>query len=203
MFLDPQRTLTTCDAETCDDCPVRDYVQCHFTSGDLARFLAISLPSLALGGVGLFLHRPVWLLTWLGLALGFFALLEVRVMCTHCPHYAQPSKILRCWANYGAPKLWRFRPGPMSTTEKALFWAGLAVVWGLPGVGIALGSRWYLLATYLVASTGAFAALRVGFCARCMNFACPLNRVGQAGREAFFRRNPWVAKAWDPEEKTS
>src|SRR5210317_1216007 len=103
MFLDPQRTLTTCDAENCDDCPAAERVQCHFTAGELARFLAVALPSLILGGVGLYLHRPAWLLVWLGLAVWFFALLEVRVMCTHCPHYAEPSKTLRCWANYGAP----------------------------------------------------------------------------------------------------
>jgi hypothetical protein len=33
-------------------------------------------------------------------------------------------------------------------------------------------------------------------CARCMNFACPFNRVDRAVREAFFARNPVVARAW-------
>ncbi|GAJ20475.1 unnamed protein product, partial [marine sediment metagenome] len=24
---------------------------------------------------------------------------------------------LKCWANYGSPKLWKYRPGPMSLNE--------------------------------------------------------------------------------------
>ena len=31
------------------------------------------------------------------------------------------TKTLKCWANYGSPKLWKYRPGPMSLAEKTVF----------------------------------------------------------------------------------
>ena len=82
-----------------------------------------------------------------------------------------------------------------------LFWLGLLPVWGLPATSIALSERYVLLAFYVVASAGALAALQIGFCARCMNFACPLNRVDDEGRAAFLTRNPWVADAWGAEDE--
>jgi hypothetical protein len=51
------------------------------------------------------------------IARGCFGLLEIRVMCSHCPHYAEAGRLLKCWANYGSPKLWAYRPGPMCRME--------------------------------------------------------------------------------------
>ena len=44
---------------------------------------------------------------------------------------------------------------------------------------------------------GFFGALKVSFCSRCMNFACPLNGVPDSGRALFFKCNPSVGDAWD------
>jgi hypothetical protein len=38
--------------------------------------------------------------------------------------------------------------------------------------------------------------LQTYLCSQCMNFACPLNRVDEATRRAFWARNPRVARAW-------
>ena len=155
------------------------------------------LPPFLLGGAGVVSVGWWWLLPWLMIVLGFFGLAEIRVMCSHCPHYAEPGTTLKCWANYGAPKLWRYRPGPMSRAENAVFFGGLALVVGYPLVFFALSMRWYLLLVFVISTVGAVSTLKLFLCAHCMNFACPLNAVGEETRQAFWERNPTVARAWE------
>ncbi len=40
---------------------------------------------------------------------------------------------LKGWANYGMPKLWKYRPGPMTFWEKVIFCTGFGLVWGYRG----------------------------------------------------------------------
>ena len=118
-FPDPTRPIATCAEETCDGCPVRGEIRCHFTPRDLLGFLAISLPGLVLGGVGVWLLDPLWIAPWIAWCAAYFGLVEIRVMCSHCPHYAEPGRTLSCWANHGSPRLWRYRPGPIPSTLRA------------------------------------------------------------------------------------
>ena len=195
-FLDVTQPLQTCVAGDCRGCSVNGRVHCHFTARDLTTFLAACFPGLIVGGVGIALVDAWWLAPWLlGMAL-FFGLVEIRVMCSHCPHYAEPGSSLRCWANYGSPKLWKYRPGPMSGVEKAVFFAGLAFIWGYPMVVSALGGEWIVLVVFAAASVAFAVVLQRSFCSHCMNFACPLNRVGDDVKVAFFAHNPVVAAAW-------
>lgn len=195
-FLDPSRPISTCAEDTCEGCPVRSALHCHFTLRDLLGFLLISLPGFVLGGIGIGLVQPLWLVPWIGWALAFFGLVEIRVMCSHCPHYAERGRTLSCWANHGSPKLWTYRPGPMSGAEKLVFWIGLIPIWAFPALFLALSGSWALLAAFLAASAGFFVVLRWRNCSQCMNFACPLNRVGEEMKNAFLARNPVVAQAW-------
>jgi hypothetical protein len=195
-FLDPKKPLATCVAETCDNCPVHGTLHCHFQAGDLAHFALNALPMFLLGGAGIWRVEPWYLVPWLVIVLGYFGLLEIRVMCSHCPHYAEAGRSLQCWANYGSPRLWKYRPGPMTGMEKGLFVGGLVAVFGYPLVFLLVGIQWFLLAVYVLTSTGAFATLKIYLCSQCMNFACPLNGVRDETRRAFFERNPGVARAW-------
>jgi hypothetical protein len=195
-FLDPKKPLATCVAENCDGCPVQGTLHCHFQARDLAHFSLIASPSFLLGGAGI-LHVGLWsLVPWVVIVLGYFGLQEVRVMCSHCPHYAEPGSSLKCWANYGSPKLWKYRPGPMSRIEKALFLGGFAAVWGYPLVFLLVGMQWFLLVVYAVTSAGFFMTLKTHFCSQCMNFACPLSSVQDETKRAFFDRNRGIAQAW-------
>jgi hypothetical protein len=196
MFLDPQRPLTTCSAKTCAGCPLSKEVHCHFVARDLVAFVFAFLPGLFVGGVGVYEINAWWLLPWLVTIVGYFGFVEIRVMCSHCPHYAEPGQSLQCWANYGAPRLWNYRPGPMSLVEKSVFMSGLVLVWGYPLAFLLVGWQWLLLFMYLLATASFFVTLRRSFCSQCMNFACPLNSVGQPVRAEFFERNPTVARAW-------
>ena len=103
-------------------------VHCHFRPKELAHFLLLCLPGFIVGGGGVSTFGVWYPAFWIVIMVGFFGFLEIRVMCSHCPHCAEDEKTLGCWANHGSPKLWEYRPGPISTIEKMTFFAGLAVV---------------------------------------------------------------------------
>jgi len=195
-FLDPSRPIATCEAPSCDGCPVADSVHCHFRPVELGHFLLICVPGFLVGGAGVLAVGLGPLLVWLGLIVAFFGFVEIRVMCSHCPHYAEEGATLGCWANHGSPKLWRYRPGPMSTAETVVFIGGLVVVWGYPLGFFVAGGLWSLLGLYVLVNAGFFATLKMFLCSQCMNFACPLNSVPQHVRSVFWERNPRVGTAW-------
>jgi hypothetical protein len=195
-FQNPEKPIATCAAATCTDCPLTDRVHCHFSLRDLLYFLTICLPGFLLGGAGI-INDNAWLLVpWIAIIIGYFGFVEIRVMCAHCPHYAEDGKTLRCWANHGSPKLWTYRPGPMNRIEKLVFFAGFVLVWGFPLISLLAGRQWFLTTVYLLTSTGFFATLKQFLCTQCINFACPLNGVPQDVRQQFFDRNPCVGSAW-------
>lgn len=196
VFSDPKKPLETCKSESCDDCPIRDNMHCHFSLKDWLYFLLISSPPLILGGAGIYYMNAWFLIPWLILIIAFFGFIEIRVMCSHCPHYAGPQSSLSCRANYGAPKFWKYRPWPMTTVEKTIFFTGFTVVWGYPLAFLIPGENPVLLLAYLAAAIGFFIILTVYMCSQCMNFACPLNRVDEKVQNQFFEKNPVTGKAW-------
>jgi len=201
MFLDPNKPITTCIQSSCEDCPLLDSLHCHFKGKDLAKFLAAFSPVFIIGGVGIYRLGIWFLISWIVFILSYFGLIEIRVLCSHCPHYAEPGSSLKCWANYGSPKLWRYRPGPMSKIEKVVFLVGLILIFGYPLALFMIVSKWLLAALYVVAVTGAFIFMRKSMCPRCMNFACPLNLVDEYRKKSFFKRNPNIAAAWESKQE--
>lgn len=196
MFLDPRKPLEGCRTASCDGCPAGHDLHCHFRPADWLNFMFISLPPFLIGGAGIYRSSGWLLLPWLSFAIAYFGLIEIRVMCAHCPHYAEATPSLRCWANYGSPKWWRYRPGPMNLVEKIVFLGGFVVIWGYPPIVLLTTAQLYLLLVYTVTTSGFFMTMSRFMCTRCINFACPLNRVDQPGRDAFFDANPTVAQAW-------
>lgn len=196
LFLDPEKPVATCESESCDDCSIQSDVQCHFSIKDFLYFLFISLPPFVLGTAGIY-YMNIWLLVpWIIIIIAYFMFIEIRVMCSHCPHYAESPKSLKCWANYGAPKLWKYRPGPMTANEKTIFFGGFVFVWGYPLPIFILAEQLFLLIIYLLATAGFFIILSVFMCSKCMNFACPLNHVDKRVREKFFEKNPAAGESW-------
>lgn len=199
-FLDRSIPIATCEASGCAECKVAQSIHCHFRPADLAHFLLISLPTFLVGGAGVLAVGLTPLLIWIAVIVAFFGFIEIRVMCSHCPHYAEKGATLKCWANHGSPKLWKYRPGPMSTGEKIVFWGGLAVVFGYPLVFFVMGGLWFLLGLYVLLTTSFFVTLKMFLCTKCMNFACPLNSVPDPVRSKFFAKNPSVARAWTSDQ---
>ena len=201
LFLDPNKPIKTCVSENCDGCAIHETLHCHFRPKDLMHFLAISLPTFFLGGAGIY-HVSGWLLVlWVAMIIGFFGFLEIQVMCSHCPHYAEPDNTLKCWANYGSPKIWKYRPGPMSLMEKSIFFGGFVVIGGIPLISMLRDLQWFLLIVYVISGVGFFMTLKIFLCSQCINFACPLNGVLDNIRQEFFKRNPEVANAWTVDVK--
>ena len=196
MFLDPNKPIATCISEACDNGSLSEKLHCHFTLKDLIHFLLIALPSFLLGGAGIFHKNGWWLLPWLIVIIGYFGFVEIRVMCSHCPHYAEEGSSLKCWANYGSPKIWKYRPGPMTFWEKSIFFTGFVLVWGYPLYFLISDFQLFLLIVYLITAAGFFTTLRMFLCSQCMNFACPMNTVKNEVRRDFFECNPKVAKSW-------
>jgi hypothetical protein len=195
-LLVPKKPIATCISEICDNCPVCKTLHCHFKFIDLIYFFLIASPSFVLGGAGIYHINEWWLIPWVILIIGYFGFIEIRVLCSHCPHYAEEGSSLKCWANYGSPKIWKYRPGPMTFSEKGIFFVGFAFVWGYPLFFLISGFQLFLLIVYLLTVVGFFMTLRMFLCSQCMNFACPLNTVKNEVRRDFFEHNPEVAKAW-------
>lgn len=149
LFLDPRKPLSTCSAAACEACPLHNRLQCHFGGRELVRFFGIAFPPFILGGIGIARANAWLLLPWVGLLVVYFGFVEIRVMCSHCPHYAEPgSKSLQCWANYGSPKLWKYHPGPMTRNERIVFYTGLVVIAGYPLAFLIGAAQWALMALF-------------------------------------------------------
>jgi hypothetical protein len=197
LFLDPLKPLTTCSSTNCQDCALNRRLQCHFSIWELLRFFAIAFPPFILAGIGIARVNSWLLLPWITLIFSYFGFIEIRVMCAHCPHYAEPgTKSLQCWANYGSPKLWKYKPGPMSSSEKVIFLLGLGLIAGYPLVVLLFSAAWLLFVLFVLTVIGMGFLMSGLMCNRCMNFACPFNRVEIKVRREFFKRNPIIAKAW-------
>lgn len=95
MRFKAKKPIQTCQADACDGCGVGYSIHCHFTWKDLIPFLLISLPPFLLRGAGIY-NPSVWLLVfWILLVVAFFGFIEIRVMCSHCPHYAEAAISLK------------------------------------------------------------------------------------------------------------
>jgi hypothetical protein len=161
-------------------------------------FLMMTFPIFIIAGIGIYSFNPFFLVPWLLFIVLYFGIIEIRVMCSHCPHYAEPeTETLKCWANYGLPKLWKYRPGPMSIGEKIIFFSGLILILIYPCPFLMLSGNIKMLILFTIAVLIGIVLLLKFFCSRCINFACPLNRVDSEVRRKFFKHNPKIGNAWE------
>jgi hypothetical protein len=164
--------------------------------------------------IGLLVNTWWPLITFLVVTIAVWGLgIETRLLCSHCPYWAEDSSTLHCWALPGSPKLWRYRPEPMNKWEKSLITLLLLFVMVFPvaveGYGI-----WFVASRY--ADFGLYALLGIigititsimttllfyyvltsHFCSRCVNFSCPANSVPKQIVDAYLERNPVMREAW-------
>jgi len=198
QFLNENKPIHSCSEMSCQDCDVKNAVNCHFNKRQLTTFLLFSLPIMLLGSFGAYVYS-IWavVVQWM-LYFVYFGFIEIRTMCSHCPHYGEPSiKSLKCWANYGAPKLWKYRPGPMSYWEKFVFLMGMATIVLFPLVMTILAASYIIAGVYFAVVIFGYIMLETHLCNHCFNFACPLNRVKRDIRRKFRSKNPSIKDAWD------
>ena len=187
-----EKPISTCSEDSCQDCTIHSRINCHFSLWQLIRFYIFVMPSFIIGGIGVENYSSLFLFIWIAIIGIFFMFIEIRILCSHCPHYGEPGKTLSCWANYGAPKIWRFRPEPMSFPEKFVLIQGFIIIWGYPVIFMILSRHWFLLIGYLVSVLLFFFALEKLYCRICMNLSCPFNCVDKETKERFLANNPHI-----------
>ncbi len=192
-----KRGINTCVRGSCEDCEIKTKTNCTFRGCQLVEFYMISLPSFLFGGVGLYSYSNSVFFTWIAIICLFFLVVETRVLCSHCPHYEKSKILIRCWANSGIPKLWTFRPEPISFIEKTVLIAGFVLVWGYPLPFFVLSNSWLLLVLYTFLATLFFGLLIRRNCVRCINISCPLNKLDSNTRELFLKYNPTLCRSMD------
>ncbi len=198
MFPDNNKPMSTCDEKTCSNCNVKTAVFCHFNIKLLIRFLIIAVPCFIIAGIGICQLNYILMIPWIAFILLYFGLIEIRVMCSHCPHYAEPgTKTLTCWANYGSPKIWRYRPGPMSLSEKIVFFSGIVMIAMHPIIIMIITKQIIILSVFvLYIMIGCF-LIHNYMCKKCMNIACPFNSISSETRDKFLKHNSIIREAWN------
>lgn len=216
----PRRICTWDEKADCDTCAIAGQLACKWDRETLLGFYALSVPPLAIALFGMVVVGVLTGTWWPLVAyVAYFAVMlgvfEIRFLCSHCPYYAEDSRILHCLANHGSFKLWRYHPEPMNRLERFLMYFLVATVFfafpmAILGYGIWFLSTHYveyglvalfgligITAAVLLASAGALALLRIFFCSRCVNFSCPLNTVSGAVVTAYLERNEVMRAAWE------
>ncbi|UCG09765.1 MAG: hypothetical protein JSW30_03155, partial [Dehalococcoidia bacterium] len=217
----PHNICTWDEQADCENCDIQRELHCKWDKKILYGFYATSFPPIVIAIFGMvvvgILTGMWWMLIayviYFPLMLGF---IETRFLCSHCPYYAEDSKILHCLANHGNPKPWCYRPEPMNRLEKFMmiffvvtvifFLAPLAVegygIWfvavNYPEYGLIslLGLVGIMVASFL-ASVSFVLVLKTFFCSTCVNFSCPLNTVPKIVIDEYLKRNDVMRKAWE------
>ena len=215
LFPNQTPPFPTCKENSCQNCEIKGNLNCHFKYSQLLKFYLGAFPPILFGGIGIYSYNPTFFLLWILMFIAYFGFIEIRVMCSHCPHYSKTKEsitrertrknakkeeikigILRCWANYGVPKFWKYHPGPMSFLEKSIFLFGMILVVVFPYIFMVLVKNYTFLILYSISVFFSFWLLFHFLCVQCINFACPFNRIKKEIREKFFLKNPIIEDFW-------
>ncbi|MFW9914142.1 MAG: hypothetical protein ACFFGZ_00905 [Candidatus Thorarchaeota archaeon] len=202
----------------CMNCSIKGELDCKWKQHLLLRFYKYSLPAIISGFLGLMIVglKVSWipLITYGAFWIFFFGFFEIRVLCSHCPYYAEgEGRVLHCLANHGMIKIWKYRPGPMKAWEQLGFASGalffvlfpiVGEIYGLISLWEATGSingAMVVLILLLLASTigGIIFAVKIStrICIKCVNFSCPFNRVPKKMVDEYLKINPVMKEAWE------
>ncbi len=195
--LQAKTTAAACARTTCDGCETQGRLLCIHTKRDLGDFFVLFVTWAAPFLAGMVMGKFwIGLAVWVGLAAAFFVYVEALVLCRHCPHYAEEGFLLKCHANSGFPKIPRFDPRPLNTLERGtwLLYVGVLFLFYIPF--FVIGQQWLLLGLTTWALIAASWTLQRTQCTRCYHLSCPINRVPQDVRDAFFDNYPAFARAW-------
>jgi hypothetical protein len=193
------------DISKCDECNLKEKLDCHFNVKKLARFaitwfIVVLSGSIGLVFNGLLFEFTIYLIILIVFSIIFFEFWEIRILCSHCPFYSEEGRTLHCYGNYGCLKIWKYHPEPMSKSEKFQFIIGLVLVFiilNLPSFFLLI-NRLYLWSILPVITTIIFIwVIRKFHCTYCNNFSCPLNRMPKQVINDFLKRNPLMKEAWE------
>jgi hypothetical protein len=186
------------DTRECNNCKLHEKIICHFNRKYLISFLGLFLVFAITAFIGVILAGFGWfLLGWVGFWILFFEFWEIRILCSHCPFYAEEGKTLHCIANYSSLKIWKYHPEPMNTSEKIQLIGGFIILFGYPLLFLILGRQFLILIISIIEIFVFFGFVSLRRCNKCANFSCPLNRVDKECIDIFLENNPIMRKAWE------
>jgi len=220
----PDRTTCTGN-DTCHGCNLDATLNCRFEKKRLIGFIAMVIPFatasvLGLYTVGTIMRTQIFLTAYAAFFIAFFVLIEPWILCRHCPHYTREGNIIRCHANYGLPKIWRYDPRLLNELEKTAVLAGFGIfglypiaveAYGLYTLFIVMGfvnppEGLLLMGVTLfntVSAVTLLLLLKRNYCTRCVNFGCPLNNTPDNLKTAYLNRNPDIKRQWEEAERRS
>ncbi|MFC1999481.1 hypothetical protein ACFLXE_01825 [Chloroflexota bacterium] len=213
----PFDLCTLDDSSDCGSCDLTEKISCKWDKKKLNVFLTIGFPPfiLAIFGmvvVGIMTHAWWPLISYIAFLAVIFGW-EIRFLCSHCPYYAEDSKILHCLGNNGAYKFFAYNPAPITKFGKfmmAFLVATVFFVYPLAVTGYGIGymavnsySRLEILGMTgitigcLVTSLIFFIVLKLSFCSTCINFSCVNNTVPKNRVDDYLKKNPVMKEAWE------
>ncbi|MFX1533052.1 MAG: hypothetical protein ACFFDI_02345 [Promethearchaeota archaeon] len=222
-MLHPPGTCIADENSGCAECDLEGRLICKVDKKFANKFLFLNLSYrlLAIGALilaGLIVNQWWMLITYIAVTFLTFFVLEPRLLCSHCPFYALEGKFLRCWALRGMPKLWKYRPEPISSKERKLMLLLGIFVDLFPFLVIAYGLVWFFGMFFLFQTRGnlfvlggliiisiAFTTLAYylnkllqGYaCKHCANFSCAMNKVPDDIIQKFLDKNLTMKTAWE------
>lgn len=216
----PHNLCTWDESADCASCPDHYQINCKWNRSILFAFFMLYFPFLVAGWFGMAVMAKFSGAWWYLVVYGafyifFFGFFEIRILCSHCPYYgADTGFSLKCLANNGAMKLWKYHPEPMSKFERSSLAIGFVFLGGFPVFANFYGV--YFVATNysqfsqpallgmiglavltLASSLTFFYALSIYVCSKCVNFSCPLNTVPKDVVDEYLGRNPVMGEAWE------
>lgn len=197
-------SCTICPNSECEKFALEKKLDCRFNLKKLLRFVLsfffiIISGSVALIAYGFMKEFCIFLAVFVAFAIIFFNFWEIRILCSHCPYYAENKKTLHCNANYGCLKLWKYHPEPMSISEKVQLIIGfilLAAIVLTPSAILAVHEHFAIAAIPVIGLIIFIFIIAKYHCTECVNFSCPFNRVPKHIAEEFIKRNPAMLEAW-------
>jgi len=196
----PYNICTWQDITKCEKCSLKSKLKCRFEESlkdtliFISGFLAFIIPAIVgmiISGIGIFI------IGWILYAIIFFQFWEIRILCRHCPFWAEEGKTLHCYANYGLYKLWKYEPGPMSLLEKIQFIFALLIFTSYYVIFFIIFQNYLFLILNIVGIIIFFLIIQIRNCPYCVNFSCPLNRVSKENIDEYLKRNPIMKDAWE------
>jgi len=107
----------------------------------------------------------------------FMMIIIYRFFCTHCPHYINSEKTVKCVFYWGIAKYFKARPGPLNLFEKGMSLIAPLILIFFPIYWMRLYPD--LLVIYLLSLAVFGITIRRNECVRCIYSDCPANCVNE------------------------
>jgi hypothetical protein len=110
----------------------------------------------------------------------FMIIIIYRFFCTHCPHYINSEKVVKCMFFWGIAKYFKERPGPLGLFEKGIVFIASLILLLFPIYWMRLYPDLFVI--YLLSLAVFAMTIRRNECKRCIYFECPSNSVTEGTR---------------------